>query len=200
MISCVSPSSTYYDETLNTLNYATRTMNVKNKPVVHMDDKSQSIFNLTRENELLRMENKYLREQLQRVSNGLPLEIPADFKGVLNQPLQLGPINSTKRQASAGRRLESGKSSLELPYNKVLSEFEGEIARLKLENDRLREDKDSAEKNYQIVFNDNHALNVKLENLENVFIGNPIQKGEFGKNQQRLISDEYMASNVTFGL
>jgi kinesin family protein 12 len=55
--------------------------------------------------------------------------------------------------------------------------------------------KEIAEKNYQIVLNDNHALNIKLENLENVFIGNPIQKGD-SRNQQRLISDEYMASNV----
>ena len=31
-----------------------------------MDPKEQVIFNLQRENELLRMENQYLREQLQR--------------------------------------------------------------------------------------------------------------------------------------
>ena len=31
-----------------------------------MDPKEQIIFNLTRENELLKMENQYLREQLQR--------------------------------------------------------------------------------------------------------------------------------------
>ena len=76
-----------------------------------------------------------------------------------------------------------------------MSEFEGEITRMKLENDHLRSGKDLAEKNYQIVMNDNHALNMKLENLESVFIGNPIPKGD-AKNQQRLISDEYMASNV----
>lgn len=74
-------------------------------------------------------------------------------------------------------------------------EYEGEMAKLKLENDELKNSKEITEKNYQIVLNDNHALNVKLENLENVFIGNPIQKGD-NRNQQRLISDEYMASNV----
>lgn len=74
-------------------------------------------------------------------------------------------------------------------------EFEGEIARLKIENNDLKNNKEITEKNYQIVLNDNHALNVKLENLENVFIGNPIQKGD-NRSQQRLISDEYMASNV----
>lgn len=113
MISCVSPSEVYYEETLNTLNYATRTMNVKNKPTIQMDDRSQAIYNLTKENELLKMENKFLREQLQRAANGLPLEIPGDFKGVLGD---LGPLVSNRRQASAGRRPGSG---VEIPYNKV---------------------------------------------------------------------------------
>jgi len=37
MVACVSPSSQYLDETLSTLNYATRTMNIKNKPVIQME-------------------------------------------------------------------------------------------------------------------------------------------------------------------
>jgi hypothetical protein len=49
MIACVSPSEVYIDETVSTLNYATRTMNIKNKPVVMMDAKEQIIFNLKRE-------------------------------------------------------------------------------------------------------------------------------------------------------
>ena len=36
MIACVSPSETYADETISTLNYATRTMNIKNKPVIQV--------------------------------------------------------------------------------------------------------------------------------------------------------------------
>lgn len=36
MISCVSPSVTYADETQSTLNYSSRTMNIKNKPVVQV--------------------------------------------------------------------------------------------------------------------------------------------------------------------
>ena len=34
MIACVSPSSEYAEETLSTLNYACRAMNIKNKPVI----------------------------------------------------------------------------------------------------------------------------------------------------------------------
>ncbi len=39
MVACVSPSHVYLEETISTLNYATRTMNIKNKPVVQMDPK-----------------------------------------------------------------------------------------------------------------------------------------------------------------
>lgn len=34
MIACVSPSAAYAEETLSTLNYACRAMNIKNKPVI----------------------------------------------------------------------------------------------------------------------------------------------------------------------
>ena len=34
MISCVGPSSEYFEETLSTMSYASRTMNIKNKPIV----------------------------------------------------------------------------------------------------------------------------------------------------------------------
>jgi len=64
MIACVSPSDVYLEETMSTLNYATRTMNIKNKPIIQMDEKEQIIFNLRKEIELLRMENEYLKDRL----------------------------------------------------------------------------------------------------------------------------------------
>jgi hypothetical protein len=36
MIACVSPSNVYADETISTLNYASRAMNIKNKPVLQV--------------------------------------------------------------------------------------------------------------------------------------------------------------------
>lgn len=48
MVACISPASTYFEETLSTLNYATRTMNIKNKPVVQMEQKDQIIYGLIR--------------------------------------------------------------------------------------------------------------------------------------------------------
>jgi len=65
MIACVSPCSSWADETISTLNYAARTMNIKNKPVLQIGSKEQIIMNLRREIALLKMENQYLKEQMQ---------------------------------------------------------------------------------------------------------------------------------------
>ena len=70
MVACVSPASAYFDETLSTLNYATRTMNIKNKPIVQMEEKDQIIYGLMRERDLLRLENQYLREQIEKSTKG----------------------------------------------------------------------------------------------------------------------------------
>ena len=76
MIACTSPSELYFDETLSTLNYAARTMNIRNKPLIQMDQKDQIIQEIQSEIEALKKENIYLREQYQRINKGLPLKIP----------------------------------------------------------------------------------------------------------------------------
>jgi len=40
MIACCSPAETSYEETLNTLKYASRARNIKNKPIVNRDPAS----------------------------------------------------------------------------------------------------------------------------------------------------------------
>jgi len=46
MIACCSPAESNYDETLNTLIYATRARDIKNKPVINRDPASQLIADL----------------------------------------------------------------------------------------------------------------------------------------------------------
>lgn len=43
MIACISPAIDNFEETLNTLKYASRARNIKNKPVVNRDPNSQMI-------------------------------------------------------------------------------------------------------------------------------------------------------------
>ena len=76
MIACVSPSSEYAEETLSTLNYACRAMNIKNKPVVQLDAKEQVIYNLRREIDLLKLEKDWLKAKVHELNGGLPIEMP----------------------------------------------------------------------------------------------------------------------------
>lgn len=169
-------------------------MNIKNKPVIQMDQREQVIYNLTRENELLKMENQFLKEQLERSKNGLPLDIPDHM--MQSGKKQLPPLKNSQSRLPSSTKMDSAEGpSLDMPYNKILGEYEYELDRLKTENEEIRNAKELAEKNYQIVMNDNNALNLKLENLESVFIGNPITKGNNG-TEQRLLSDEYMTANL----
>ena len=46
MIACVSPAESNFEETLNTLKYASRARNIKNKPVVNRDPNSAMIATL----------------------------------------------------------------------------------------------------------------------------------------------------------
>ena len=66
MISCISPSFVYFEETLLTLNYSNRVRNIKNKPIINSEGGTQKISDLIRENQLLKIENNFLKEQWQR--------------------------------------------------------------------------------------------------------------------------------------
>mgnify|MGYP001007923015 CR=1 FL=1 len=46
MIACVSPAESNFEESLNTLKYASKAMNIKNKPVVNRDPQSALISQL----------------------------------------------------------------------------------------------------------------------------------------------------------
>ena len=90
-----------------------------------MDPKEQIIFNLNRENELLRMENMYLREQLQRVTQGLPIEMPDFLPNGAGAKKSLPPLSSANKNASSSKKLipnrdDESDYQVELPVNKVL--------------------------------------------------------------------------------
>ena len=53
MIACCSPAESSMEETFNTLNYASRARNIKNKPVLNRDPASQQIMELKLEVESL---------------------------------------------------------------------------------------------------------------------------------------------------
>ena len=56
MIACISPSDRDFMETLNTLKYANRARNIKNRVQINQDQSSRTIASLRREIALLQVE------------------------------------------------------------------------------------------------------------------------------------------------
>ena len=56
----------YHDETLLTLNYATRAMNIKNKPTMQVTESDGKTNNLIQQIEILKRENENLKLQWSR--------------------------------------------------------------------------------------------------------------------------------------
>ncbi|OMJ88546.1 hypothetical protein SteCoe_9499 [Stentor coeruleus] len=142
MIACVSPAISYVEETASTLNYATRAMNIRNKPILQVDSQEHLILNLRREAHLLKMENDYLKEQLSRATGGLP-------------PLMVDYANS--------------KSAT--PKETNINQYQNEVNTLRDENLKLREGRENAEKSYHKLMIENQNFYLKLENLESTFVG-----------------------------
>jgi len=64
MVACCSPSARYLEETLSTLSYASRALNITNTPVVQLEPSQRLIQTLRSDNQMLRAENAQLRLQL----------------------------------------------------------------------------------------------------------------------------------------
>ena len=73
MIACVSPAQFNYEESLSTLKYAARAMNIKNSPVVNRDPQSALISQLKQKVFELETENKRIRAMLGQ--SGIPEEL-----------------------------------------------------------------------------------------------------------------------------
>ena len=77
MFACCSPASSYLEETLNTLQYAMRTRNIKNQPAVQVDPHEELVRELRAEMREIRDLNERLRKlatSVQRVG-GCPDEV-----------------------------------------------------------------------------------------------------------------------------
>merc|ERR1719424_2080476 len=66
MVACVSCADCDFEETANTLKYAHRARNIKNKPVVNHDPRVAQLA-------AMQDEIQALRDELRRVSTGVPL-------------------------------------------------------------------------------------------------------------------------------
>ncbi|XP_063957328.1 kinesin-like protein KIF27 [Lytechinus pictus] len=71
MITCISPSAVNFDETLNSLKYANRARNIKNKPIVNKDKQATRIAEMQTEIQALRDELQRHRLSTANTESGL---------------------------------------------------------------------------------------------------------------------------------
>jgi kinesin family protein 12 len=182
MVACISPSVTYLEETISTLNYATSTMNIRNQPIIQMDAKDQIILNMNREVQLLKIENQYIKQKIWEINGGQPIDLPSitlsNYSEVSLPPISNSTSNSLKPVQHTG------------PSKKLLDEYETELNKAKDENSQYRYKNELIEKQLESKTFDNNALLSKLDNLESVFVGSPVKK--FGNTH----SNGYYLSKV----
>ena len=75
VIACVSPAESNYEESLNSIKYASRARNIKNKAVVNRDPNSLLIDSLRQQITLCKSEIS----EYQRLLKDNAIEIPVDF-------------------------------------------------------------------------------------------------------------------------
>lgn len=73
MIACVSPAESNYEESLNTIKYASRARNIKNTPHINRDPHSAMISQLKQQIFELQNENLYFRQIL--TSNNIKIDL-----------------------------------------------------------------------------------------------------------------------------
>ena len=78
MIACVSPSDHYLEESVSTLNYATRAGDISNVPEKNIDPKIKIINDLKTKIRMLQIELKCANDHIAHLSN-LTGEAPKSF-------------------------------------------------------------------------------------------------------------------------
>lgn len=107
MIACVSPADINYEETLNTLRYANRARNIRNKPVVNRDPNAAQISQLRQQLSAARGEIVSLKRRLTGREEGHP-----EWQGTL-------PASSDSIVTLALEELQHQNSALDLENTRL---------------------------------------------------------------------------------
>ena len=185
MIACLTPVDDYVDETISTLEYATKAGFISNEPVKNVDPKTRVIKDLKREVKKLKREltiaEKHI-DLLTEVAVMDKLDQLARLKEIENMPLKSGHIQRIKALRTT---IEDSKSRTGLTQrfsmspmttftdNSKLAESMQIIKDLRLENASLKQA--LSQKNYNSnissyeytqVYNENRKLLEKIEFFE----------------------------------
>jgi hypothetical protein len=138
-----------------------------------MDSKEQAIITLKRDNDYLKKENEFLKAEFMKLTGTYP--------SLESGSVYLPPL---------GMQYDAGGNS-----NGIGNSTSDEIEKLREENNLLKKTKEIADRQNTNLVNENHILNAKLNNLENVFIGSSIIRNKDGSTMNDM-GDNYNMSTV----
>jgi len=180
MIACISPSSSAMQDTVNTLRYANRAKNIKNKPVVKMDSREQLIISMKREMKLLKAENVYFRQQLNipcsdaqvvLTREQIPGVMSADESSQVLSPAigtnTLSSVESSGRNTSLDSKSEetSQRATTAMYAMSASVGLYDMLQEYILENETLRQQNNDLFKIRRALENDFETLSMKNDNL-----------------------------------
>lgn len=142
-----------------------------------MDSKEQIIVSLKRENDYLKKENEFFKNEFIKLTGSYPTMDGGSVMGY-NNNVYLPNINQFKIGMDVGG-------------NGVTSE---EVENLKEENFQLKKGKETSDRQNTNLTNENMILAAKLNNLENVFIGSSIVRNKDGSVMNDMGGDYNMSA------
>lgn len=171
MIACISPAEINFEETLNSLKYASRARHIKNKPVVNTDAHSAMISQM-------RLEISNLKLEIQTYQNLLSTSNNDDIKNAL----EILKKESKVVQISADDIEMSSHKSQQMEKKISMLSSELEISRsslqaLEIENLKIKRDRD--------------MLKIRIEKYVDVLRVNGIDMLEEDETAGKLV-DEYL--------
>eukprot|EP00794_Sanderia_malayensis_P014072 gene14072-15539_t len=228
MLACVSPSSNIIQDTLNTLRYAKRAKNIKNKPIIKMDPREQLIISMKREMKLLKAENNYFRAQLNiPSSDSQEVLTPSQIEGVmstdgvsgyLSPAIGADTISSIKSSSVSSinekQSISEAKSEEEVPRGTtamyamsasiglydMLQEYITENETLRQQNIDLFKSRQQVERDHELISMQNESLKQKIGNIERALSSTSISiHSDDTLTEENQSKDFYYEKQSSFG-
>ncbi|KAF0697348.1 Aste57867_11949 [Aphanomyces stellatus] len=173
MIACISPSPGVMEDTLSTLNYATRAKNIQNKPTIQMDPTESLILGLRKENQVLRTENVYLKQQLLQATGKLFPSGAAPPPDALRSPsysttegqkppARIAPLLSKPTMPEQPQSASPTAADFE-SLNGVMAAYQNQLIFLQQENAQLHANQGYSEHRLKNLIAENESLQELLE-------------------------------------
>lgn len=129
MVACVSPSYVALEDTLSTLNYATRAKNIQNKPTVQVDPTELALSNLRKENSHLKAENELLRMRLRSLGGGKDVS-SGGGNSTRSSPSKLSLMAAAEREDSRHQGMVRNSSLASIPSTSRLHPLSSDSSHL----------------------------------------------------------------------